>query len=956
SLFTSTQVNNDRFVVDAGALRLAPSSTPTDALPRVELTSGLASLLVDKSLEISPDFGTGVRGSDVLPSLVQVRNGAVFDGGSTSGNLRIEGGSGGGTFRGSAGSPGLSATIRLKDITFELTDWYRSVHLVMEQGARLRTLRDAGPVPDQRLTAAGGEAVIDTNGQTLTVLQLDSQSGGTVRKTGLGTLEAAFVDLNTIAIDQGTVRTGTPDQVGEFVFDGSSTGGIPTLEVNWNATTSSPLQVNRSARIDVSTPLTTLNLTGSLRGGSSLTKIGPGTLALSGSAVEWQGFLEVADGVLDLALGSALDRFVAIGENGTLRLTRAGTLDPGVQLNAGNGSLEVNASNPLRGIRSGSATISGSHALELVAGGSGWFHTGSNGIVSTDVKLSGTPDSFVNFQIGQDNVLRLQDVLSTESAGLRKTGAGTLALVASDLTRDIRLEQGVLELGGPDALDQAGNASLQFIGGTLQPSFDGAAIGRVSLQGTGSRTISLSDGLTATATRTITGTAGLEVTGVGTLEMLANNSFSGGLRINDGATVKAATDAVLGASGAAVTFDGGTLVTTSNFRMPSGRPIVMGDSGGAFAPEAGTRLEVDTFLQGAGGLTVGGDGVVRFNVNNSHDGGTAIDGGTLEIANANMLGDPLAPFSVGLTSGGTLRLRGGGLEGLLTRQIVVGSGGGVIDVGDRDWRITGALGGSGALTKTGPGKLQVDGGVGPGDLTVAGGTLELQAGSNLLINGDLHVAAGSRMLASTPLAFGGATWLGDVTLEPDATLETDLYFATFAGDVRGAGTITAAITGNTHRGSVDVEPSAAPVEAQTLTSSSSNGTLTFSDGVHNFTSSTELILDLGAGGAEQIHVSEGAELKLDGTLVLRMLPTLDLSPGEAFTLFKGDGTWSGEFDAITLLGDAAGLSVSGESLLQDGRIVVVPEPSGLVVFLLATGAAMARRNTTHARRSSRRIA
>jgi hypothetical protein len=172
--------------------------------------------------------------------------------------------------------------------------------------------------------------------------------------------------------------------------------------------------------------------------------------------------------------------------------------------------------------------------------------------------------------------------------------------------------------------------------------------------------------------------------------------------------------------------------------------------------------------------------------------------------------------------------------------------------------------------------------------------------------------------------------------------------ASAGGDVSGATTITPANSDNRYLGAVEVESSVDPIAATAFDGSSAK-TLTLSGGLYTLTSNSELILDLGIGDAEQIHISRDAEFRLHGTLVLHVLPSTKLSLGQTFTLFLGDGAWTGQFDAITLTGDVERLNTSTASLLRDGRIAIVPEPTSITAFLLGAGIAFMHRGRRRSR-------
>ena len=117
----------------------------------------------------------------------------------------------------------------------------------------------------------------------------------------------------------------------------------------------------------------------------------------------------------------------------------------------------------------------------------------------------------------------------------------------------------------------------------------------------------------------------------------------GGTEINGG-TVQIANDAALGAAGAALAMNGGTLRTTQS--LTQSRPITLGAMGGSVEPVTGTTLVVASDIGGAGSLTKLGDGTAILTGNNSYgsasvvkDGVTVIKAGTLQVGDGGTRGN-----------------------------------------------------------------------------------------------------------------------------------------------------------------------------------------------------------------------------------------------------------------------------------------------------------------------------
>jgi len=128
-------------------------------------------------------------------------------------------------------------------------------------------------------------------------------------------------------------------------------------------------------------------------------------------------------------------------------------------------------------------------------------------------------------------------------------------------------------------------------------------------------------------------------------------------------------------------------------------------------------------ISGVGGLAKLGGGELTLSGTNSYQGGTAINDGTVSIANDNALGNV----------SGTLKLAGGTLKttaGITSaRPLNVDTAGGTIDTNTFNSEFSGPVSGSGALTKAGDGTLTLSGTAGSlsGTTSVTGGQLVAKA-------------------------------------------------------------------------------------------------------------------------------------------------------------------------------------------------------------------------------------
>ena len=156
-------------------------------------------------------------------------------------------------------------------------------------------------------------------------------------------------------------------------------------------------------------------------------------------------------------------------------------------------------------------------------------------------------------------------------------------------------------------------------------------------------------------------------TGNGTLTLTGNNTFTGSMAISGG-VVAANSGYALGAGegGQGTTqgantliFSGGTLQATGTIVSASGRYLDMQSTG--IIDTNGNSVTINGAIQGVGGLTKNGTGSLTLNptgdvVVNSYAGATTINGGSLIMGSAGVLG--LASAGTTVNSGASLVISG----------------------------------------------------------------------------------------------------------------------------------------------------------------------------------------------------------------------------------------------------------------------------------------------------------
>ncbi|RYD49359.1 MAG: hypothetical protein EOP85_01745, partial [Verrucomicrobiaceae bacterium] len=268
----------------------------------------------------------------------------------------------------------------------------------------------------------------------------------------------------------------------------------------------------------------------------------------------------------------------------------------------------------------------------------------------------------------------IQDSNATDrKAALTKVGTAKLTLTgANNYTGATVISAGTLELG-----DGGTTGSLAATNITVT--------GNLVFNTGGSQTIS----------GVISGVGNITKKGTGNTTLNGFNTFSVGPFIEGGMLV-VNSDSGLGAAGSTVTFQNGSgKLASDSAGLVITRPMTVaaGATGGFAAVDATDSIEISGEVSGAGGLQIGGSGLVRLGVANSYGDATSVISGTLDVG------------ADGATSGGAVTVSGGTLAG-------TGSIAGAVSVA------SGAAVRAGAITtdSTSVGTLST------GALTLAGGS------------------------------------------------------------------------------------------------------------------------------------------------------------------------------------------------------------------------------------------
>ena len=606
-----------------------------------------------------------------------------------------------------------------------------------------------------RIVNSGSAILVDTNGRSVTWAgDVASSNAAGLTKLGSGTLTLSGSNAygGATTLSAGAVALGSANALpasGNITFSGGS------LQYTASNTTDYTARIASSgSAVAIDTNGQAVTFTGGIGSTNTggLTKLGAGTLTLSGSSA-YSGATTVAGGVLALGNASSLP--------GSGNITFTG------------GTLQYTASNTT------------DFASRIVS---------STGAIAIDTN--------------SQSVTFASDLVTGNSGGLTKLGAGTLTLSGSNtFTGAITVSAGTLGLSSARAVPITG-VTIVLDGGVLNRSGTsqgtlsaamsiGAAGGEIRAGTTGQWGIN----------STISGGAGTGtlVLNSGSAELIINgaNSYTGGTRILAGNGIAVSTDSALGSG--TISFEGGSLRTTSAGPRTLANPVsFVGNAtfdtsskeltfNGAATILGATRtltVSATTSLAtyngsiGDGGNALGftkaGVGTLILGGSNTYSGTTTLSAGTLRLDNA----DAFAGGGNLSFTGGTLQYTGSNTVDYASRfrsstsSIRIDTNGQTVT-----WNGSVDATNGGGLTKSGSGTLVLAGAnTYTGTTTVSGGTLQIGGGGTSgSIAGNVALSSTAALIfnRSDSLTYSGAisgtgsltkSGLGTLTLAGASTL------------------------------------------------------------------------------------------------------------------------------------------------------------------------------------------
>ncbi|HEY5711418.1 MAG TPA: autotransporter-associated beta strand repeat-containing protein [Allosphingosinicella sp.] len=609
-------------------------------------------------------------------------------------------------------------------------------------------------------------------------------------KTGAGLLVLG----GTNSYSGGTIVSGGALQIGSDANLGAASGAL-SLNAGTLVTTASfasgrALSLGENGGTFSTNSTTELTLSGAIAGPGLLTKAGAGTLILSGTNL-FEGGTLLADGVLAVSADSNLGAPAGSidFDGGTLRFDAG--FDPAgtraVALHGAGGTIDTNGNNPtfLQGfVGTGSLSKTGAGTLTLTGDN---VYTGGTAIGGGTLQIGdgGTTGGLIGDVV--DNAALIFNRSDSATYGGAITGSGSLA----------KLGAGQLTLTGTSTY----SGGTTIVAGTLRIG-DGATSGSIAGDVLNNGALVFDRGDAVVFGGIVSGSGTLRQVGAGTLTLTGINTHSGGTIAGAG-IIAVASDSNLGAPGAVLTFDGGTLLT--NAAIASARPVTLASGGGTIDNGGFADLFAGA-ITGPGALTVTGSGTVTLAGDNEWLGGTTIASGTLRLGDGGITGSLAGDvvnqgtlafarsnsllFGGMISGGGSVRQTGAGatiLTGInsYTGGTFIDAGTLQIGLGGTTGSIIGDVANNSLLVFDRSDSLDFGG-------AISGAGALLQAGSGTTILSGANSYAGGTTIGAGTLQLGNGGTIGSIfgdVVDNGALIFDRTDAVTFNGTISGTGTL-----------------------------------------------------------------------------------------------------------------------------------------------------------------------
>ena len=551
----ATNVNEGTLIVDVGGTSGSPATPLTGAITVGVSGSSTAATLETRYYQQIGDTTT-VR---VNQAGTLFLNGTIYTDGpfvETIGALTLEGGA-----RVQTTDGATNATFRLNgDVTRVATGATAaeiSGRLDLGGGTRAFSVSDSAADVDLLISAIISEpyysSLTKTGAGTLSLTAANTFTGetniqaGTLRVSTATALGAANYN-NTVASGAALEFDGTftLDETG-LTLAGSGISSAGALRsISGSNGYNGQLALDAGGASIGTASGASLSLGGQINGGT-FTKVGDGTLTLSGTqAVNTTAFVVTAGTVvLNRTANGNLLNSPATVSSGTLQLGGSGQIADYTTLTLGSsGTLDLNNFNETVAAlaMTGGSVTTGTGTLTLSSGPAVTTSAAaSTASISGNLALTQFTSTFsiANGSAAIDSSVTA--AISGSIGTLQKTGAGTLSLSGTNTfstssATGIDIQSGVLRVSGDSALGASAN-DLTLNGGTFQPdsSFT-LGSSRTLTVGASGGTLDLSSGITLTLATggQLTGAGALTKSGDGTLALSGNNTLTGAFTLAGG--------------------------------------------------------------------------------------------------------------------------------------------------------------------------------------------------------------------------------------------------------------------------------------------------------------------------------------------------------------------------------------------------------------------------------------
>jgi autotransporter-associated beta strand protein len=606
-------------------------------------------------------------------------------------------------------------------------------------------------------TASWGTAgswVENTTPVNFNNLTFNGTGGGTATNT---ISNATLTTVNNITFASGAGAYTLAASAGSA----GATGGTPLSVTGTIINNSSNLQtlstdLSFGSSRTVNAASGNITISGNISGGGGIIKTGGNTLLLTGNNT-YNGTTTINSGTLQVG-GSNGNIAGAIVNNANLLYTSSAFGIYGV---TGSGNLTINQSSGtvfLQGniTQSGTVNITTSTATARSGMIQTALGTWTTNRMNTSITASAiTINGVIGAEADNSRILTLDTSASNGAItlDLKNGSSGTwnpVSIIANAGTGNFTLSgSNAGSANAPWTPDNGNsftgalNISSSFTSGnlTLNATGNSSVTGNLNFQNGSNAprvTAIVNPGLSMTISGNITqaasNVASLTKNGTGTLTLSGNNTYTGTTTLNAGTVVIGHANG-LGTTGN-ITFGGGALQYGSGITQDLSSRIK--NSGSAILVD--TNSNNVTFATAvnstnSGGLTKNGTGTLTLNATNTYTGTTTINGGTLQIGSAGLLGS--GNYSGNISNSGSF-----------------------VFASNSNQTLSGNISGTGSLTKNGSGVLTLT-----GTSSFNGGTT-INSGT-LVVNGS---AANSAVTIGNATILAGTGTVGGVTVESGGRL------------------------------------------------------------------------------------------------------------------------------------------------------------------------------------------